>query len=76
MIKDQGESVQVPSFDDFSLEYLDKLQEDDILNMRVRTLQRYYFEYLHVGLQGMHLSKSRWMKTKKLRELYPHLFYE
>jgi hypothetical protein len=37
MIMDQGENVQVPSVDDFSPEYLDELQEDVILDRRVRT---------------------------------------
>ena len=37
MIMDQGENVQFPSVDDFAPEYLNKLQEDIILDRRVRT---------------------------------------
>ena len=37
MIKDEDESIQVPSTDDFSPEYLDELHEDVILNRRVKT---------------------------------------
>ena len=36
MIMDQGENVQIPSIVDLSLEYLDELREDVILDMRVR----------------------------------------
>jgi len=39
MIMDEYESVQVPTIDDFSPKYLDELQEDVILDRRVRTSQ-------------------------------------
>jgi hypothetical protein len=35
LIDDQGEHVQIPSIDDFSPEYLTKLQEDTILDRRM-----------------------------------------
>ena len=37
LIDDQGEPVHLPSIDDFSLEYLDELQQDLILDRRTRT---------------------------------------
>jgi hypothetical protein len=37
LIDDQGEHVQNPSIDDFSLEYLSELHEDTILDRRMRT---------------------------------------
>jgi hypothetical protein len=37
MIMDEDESIQVPTVDDFSLEYLDELQEYVILNRRIIT---------------------------------------
>jgi hypothetical protein len=37
LIDDQGENVQIPSIDDFSLEYLTELHEDTILDRRMRT---------------------------------------
>jgi hypothetical protein len=58
MIMDQGENVSVPLVDDFSPEYLDELQEDVILDRRIRTSRRGDVEYLHVGLKGMHPSKA------------------
>jgi hypothetical protein len=58
MIMDQDENVQVLYVDEFSLEYLDVLREDDIIDRKVRTSRRVYVEYLHVGLKGMHPSKE------------------
>ena len=46
MILDEDESVQVPTVDDFSLEYLDELQEDAILDRRIKTSQQGVVEYL------------------------------
>jgi hypothetical protein len=39
MIMDEDESIQVPTINDFSPKYLDELQEDVILDRRVRTSQ-------------------------------------
>jgi hypothetical protein len=46
MIKDQGESVQIPSIEYFSPEYMNELQEDTILDKRVCTSRRGDVEYL------------------------------
>ena len=37
MIIDEDESIQVPVVDNFSPEYLDELQEDVILDKKIRT---------------------------------------
>jgi hypothetical protein len=37
LIDDEGEHVHIPSIDDFSLYYLTELQEDTILDRRMRT---------------------------------------
>jgi hypothetical protein len=76
MIMDEDESIQVPVVDDFSPEYLDELQEDVILDRRIRTSHRGDVEYLPVGLKGVKLSKSKWMEIVRVRELYPHLIVE
>ena len=73
MILDEDISVQVPSVDDLSPEYMSELPEDVILDRNVRTSRRGPVEYLRVGLKGMHPSKARWMEIGKVRELYPHL---
>jgi hypothetical protein len=39
MIMDEDESIQVPTDDYFSPQYLEKLQEDIILDRRIRTSQ-------------------------------------
>ena len=74
MIVYQDVQVQAPSVDDFSLEYLNELREDVILDKKVRYSRRGDMEFLSVGLKGMHPRKSRWLETKRVRDLYPHLF--
>jgi hypothetical protein len=37
---DQGEELSIPSIDEFSSKYLDKLKEDIILDRRMRTSRR------------------------------------
>ena len=76
MIMDEDESIQVPVVDVFSPEYLDALQEDVILDRRIKTSQRGDVEYLQVGLKGVKTSKSKWMEIIRVRELYPHLVVE
>jgi hypothetical protein len=73
MIMDKDEGVQVPTIDDFSPEYLDELQEDVILNKRIKTSRWGDVEYLQVGLKGVHPSKEIWIEIRKVREFYPHL---
>ena len=73
MIMDQDEQVQVPSVDEFAPEYLNELQEDVILDKKVRSSRKGDMEFLRVGLKGMHPSKTRWIETERARE-YPHLF--
>jgi hypothetical protein len=46
MIMDQDEEVSIPLLDEFSLEYLDELQEDIILDRRMRTSCSGDFDYL------------------------------
>ena len=73
LIDDQGEHVQLPSIDDFLPEYLDELQQDLILDRRIKTSRRGNVEYLRVGLKGQNPSKEKWLEIGKVRELYPHL---
>jgi hypothetical protein len=46
MIMDQQEIFSVPSMDEFSLEYMEELKEDIILDRRTRTSHRGDVEYL------------------------------
>jgi hypothetical protein len=46
MIEDQGESVRISSIEDFSLEYMNELQDDTILDKRFCTSCRGDVEYL------------------------------
>ena len=43
---DQDEEVLIPSFDEFSPEYLDELQEYIIMDRRTRTSRRGDVDYL------------------------------
>ena len=58
MIVDQDVQVKVPSVDDFAPKYLNELQEDVILDKKVRSSRRGDMESLCVGLKGMHPSKA------------------
>ena len=58
LIMDTKGITQVPTVDDFSPEYLDKLPEDIILDKRTMTSQRGDMEYLHIGFKGMNPSKD------------------
>ena len=46
MIMDERENVSLPSVDEFSLEYMDELKEDAILERRTRTSRRGDVDYL------------------------------
>ena len=63
----------MPSIEDLLPEYLNELQEDIVLDRKMRTIRRGDVEYLRVGLKGSNPSKSRWIEVKQVRELYPHL---
>ena len=76
MMMDEEIIIQIPSIDDIAPEYMNKLQDDIILDRNVRTSQRGNVEYLRVGLKGMHPSNARWMEIGRVRELYPHLLAE
>ena len=69
----EEENVQIPSIKDFAPEYLNELQEDSILDKRIRPSHRGNMEYLCVGLKGTNPIKSRFIDIGKVRELYPHL---
>jgi len=73
IIDDNEWNVQIPFIEDFSLEYLDELEEESILDKCIRTSHRGNVEYLRVGFKDTNPSKARWVKIRKMRELYPHL---
>jgi hypothetical protein len=73
MIMYQDEEVSIPSVDEFSLDYLDELHEDIILDRRTRTSWWGDVDYLRVGLKGTHPSKAKWIDKDKVRGLFPHL---
>jgi hypothetical protein len=76
MIMDQGEEVSIPSFDEFSLEYLEELKEDIILERRTKTSRMVDVDYLRVGLKGTHPSKAKWIEKGNMGELFPHLYVD
>ena len=50
--EDPEEKIQLPSIDDLLPEYINELQEDTVLDRKVRTTRRGDVEYLRVGLKG------------------------
>ena len=73
LIEDPEEKSQLPSIDDFLPEYLNELQEDIILDRKVRTTCRGAVEYLRIGLKGSKPSSAKWIEIEQARKLYPHL---
>ena len=73
LIEDPQEQGQLPSIEDLLPEYLNELQEDTVLDRRIRTSQRGNAEYLQVGHKGTNPSKARWIEIGKVREIYRHL---
>jgi len=74
LIGDQGESVRIPSIEDFSPEFLDELQQDTIFDRRTRSSKRGNVDYLRVGLKGTNPSKAKWIEEGKVTEQYSHMF--
>ena len=62
LIKDPKEQSQLPSIDDLLPEYLNELQEDTVLDRKVRTTCRGDVEYLRIGLKGSKPSSAKWME--------------
>ena len=73
LIEDPEEKSQLPSIDDLLPEYLNELQEDTVLDRKVRTTRRGDVEYLRVGLKGSKSSNVKWIEIRQVRQLYPHL---
>ncbi len=74
LIADHESTVQLPSIEDFSLEFLDELKGDTILDRRTRTSRRGNVDYVRVGFKGSKPNKEKWMEVDRVRPLYPHLF--
>ena len=73
MIKDLEEKSQLPSVDDLLPEYPNELQEDTVLDRKVRTTHSGEVEYLRIGLRGSKLSSAKWIEIGQVRKQYPHL---
>lgn len=73
MIEDPEEQSQFPSVDYLLPEYLNELQEDTVLDRKVRTMRRGDVEYLRVELKGSKPSSAKWIEIGQVRKQYPHL---
>lgn len=73
MIEDPKEKSQMPSINDLLLEYLNELEEDIVMDRKVRTTCRGDVVYLRIGLNGLKPSSARWIEIGKVRKLYLHL---
>ena len=54
-------------------EYLNELQEDTVLDRKVRMMHRADVEYLRIGLKGSKPSSAKWIDIGQVRQVYPHL---
>jgi len=61
LIEYPKEQSQLPSVDDLLPEYLNELQEDIVLDRKVRTTRRGDVEYLRIGLKVSKPSSERWI---------------
>lgn len=73
LIEDPEEKIQLPSIDDLLPEYLNEVQEDTVLDRKVRKMRRGDVEYLRIGLKGSKPSNAKWIEVGQVRQLYPHL---
>ena len=73
LIDDLEEESQLPSIDDLLPEYLNELQEDAVLDRKVRTTCMGDVEYLRIGLKGSKPSSAKWIEIGQLRNQFPHL---
>eukprot|EP00253_Pinus_taeda_P005183 PITA_05183 len=64
MIEDPEEQSQLPYIDDLLPEYLNELQEDTVLEKKVRTTCSGQVEYLRIGFKGSKLSSSKLSSAK------------
>ena len=63
----------MPSIDDLLPEYLNELQEDTVLDRKVRTTHKGDVEYLRIRLKGSKPSSAQWIEIGQVMKLYPHL---
>eukprot|EP00253_Pinus_taeda_P033536 PITA_33536 len=73
MIEDPEEQSQLPSIYDLLPEYLNELQEDTMLDRKVRTTRSGQMEYLRIGLKGSKPSSVKWIEIGHVRQQFPHL---
>ena len=73
LIEDPEEKIQSPFIDDMLAKYLNELQEDIVVDRKVRTTRRGDVEYLRIGLKGSKPSNARWIEIGQVRKLYPLL---
>ena len=65
LIDDQGSDIQLPSIKYFSLEFLDELKGDAILDRRTHTSKRGSVDYLRIGLKGSKPIRQDGWKCKR-----------
>jgi len=67
LIEDPKEKSQLASIDDMLPEYLNELQEDTVLDRKVRMTHRGDVEYLRIGLKGSKPSSAKWIEIEQVR---------
>ena len=67
------EKSQFPSIDDLLPKYFNELQEDIVMDKKVRMTRRGDVEYFRIELKGSKPSSAKWIEIGQMRQLYPHL---
>ena len=73
LIEDPKEQSQLSFIGDLLPEYLNELQDDTILDRKVRMTCRGDVEYLKVRLRSSKPSNAKWIEIGQVRKQYPHL---
>jgi len=68
MIEDPKEKSHFPSIDDLLPKYLNELQEDIVLDRKVRKTRRGDVECLRIGLRGSKSSSAKWIEIGQVRQ--------
>ena len=72
---DEDEGIQLlPSIEYCVLDSRGELEEDVVLQKKVRETRRGPQESWPIGLKGKTQSQARWYPKEQVRELFPHIF--
>lgn len=72
LIEDRGENVKISLIEFFSSKHIEELQQGPIFDRKTKSSK---MKYLHEELKVTKTNKCKWIEVRRVRELYPHLFF-